>query len=82
MTETMPEPTCKLGYTAADLHALLGDRFAAFSSWMRGQTAAVCDGRSYNHSTQEYEATGCGPHGTAIYPSDVRQFLSRGPVLD
>lgn len=67
----LPAPECELGYPAGQLAAILGSRKRAFDLWMRGQTAAICDGRSYNHGKREYQPTGCGPHGMVVYRWDV-----------
>lgn len=51
---------------------------------MVGQTVALCDGKEYNHETNEYRATECAsaPHGLVVYPSDLARFLSGQPVID
>lgn len=78
----MPPKSCEGGYTRDDLERLLGERLAAFDSWMRGQTMGICDGRRYDHGRREYEPTGCGPHGPVAYSHDVKRFLSGGSVVD
>lgn len=75
-------PSCRYGYTRGDLEALFGDRLPEFFRWMRGQTVSVCDGRAYDHDKREYHDTGCGPHGTVVYPWDVEQYLRGGRPLD
>lgn len=81
-TAALPNPECECGYTRAQVEAIMGNRLDAFNRWMRGQTAAVCEGRRYDHDTREYVETGCGPHGMTVYPWDVQQFLQGGQPLD
>lgn len=76
------KPECLLGFTRGQVLDLLGDRVDAFNRWMRGQTAAICDGRRYDYEAKGYVPTDCGPHGLVIYPQDVRQFLAGGGPLD
>jgi len=78
----LPPADCKHGYTADQLDAILGDRRGAFDHWMRGQTCAVCTGKLYDHSKQEYYEDGCGPHGVVVYGHDLAGFLAGHPVLD
>jgi hypothetical protein len=54
-----------------------------FNRWMTGQTVGVCDGRSYNHATREYEIA-CGgiEHGMVTYGVDLQCFLGGGRPLD
>jgi hypothetical protein len=78
----LPAPTCRLGYPDDKLKEILGDRYTDFMKWMRGQTFALCDGRSYNHELRQYEATGCGPHGYVYYSWDVDRFVKGLPVVD
>ena len=75
-------PECVLGYPRAQIAKIVGDRLDAFDHWMRGQTAAICDGKRYDHEAREYQPTGCGPHGVVIYPWDVENFLNGGPICD
>lgn len=75
-------PECELGYTDEQLHRILGDRFREFNFWMSGQTRAMCDGRRYSYEKNEYESTGCGPHGGIVYPWDLIQFLNGKPNID
>lgn len=78
------KPECSLGYTPEQVTILTGDREDDFWRWMRGQTMAICDGRSYNHATKEYEeACGGVAHGMPIvYASDMGRFLLGLPVID
>lgn len=78
----LPKPKCQYGYTTGQISKIMGDRLEEFNKWMRGQTQAVCDGRAYDFEAQKYRMSGCGPHHTITYETDVRQFLSGGPVLD
>lgn len=81
--EELPAPACKLGYPRSQLASVFSaQQLARLDAWMVGQTMGVCDGRSYNHDTREYEATGCGPHGPCVYAHDVRGFITGAPVLD
>lgn len=75
-------PECRLGYTKKQLTDILGDRLEEFNRWMIGQTVSSCDGVSYNHSTEEYESTGCGPHGIVVYSWDLSRFLDGRAVVD
>lgn len=76
------KPDCRYGYSATQLEALLGDRLDDFYRWMCGQTVSICDGREYDYDARDYRDTGCGPHGTVVYTSDVRQFLAGRAPLD
>lgn len=78
----IPMPDCQLGYTTEQLESILRDRLKEFNTWMVGQTIALCDGRSYNHNTKEYEDTGCGPHGLVVYSWDLSRFLDGRAVVD
>lgn len=78
----LPKPSCQLGYTTEDLEQILGDRLQEFYGWMDGQTVGICDGRDYNHQTQEYYETKCGPHGSAYYQWDVVRFIDGRPIVD
>lgn len=75
-------PECQMGYTQSQLERILGDRFQDFLLWTYGQTVGLCDGRQYNHETQDYEQTHCGPHGLAFYEWDLKRFLKGLPVID
>lgn len=78
----LPKPECRYGYTTGQLRTILEDRFEEFFKWMYGQTMSLCDGRSYNHETKEYEK-GCDePHGPVVYSHDLRRFLLGLPVID
>lgn len=55
----LPEPTCRSGYTASDLEAILGDRIDDFWDFMVGQTMMLCDGTMYDHERQGYFTTEC-----------------------
>lgn len=77
-----PEPDCDLGYSFDLLEETLGaERFADLMDWMQGQTMAICDGRRYDHDTQEYYET-LHAHGPVVYTWDVMRFLAGGPILD
>jgi len=62
---------------------MLGSKFDSFGYWMRGQTIGICEGRSYNHGTKEYEVS-CGgvSHGVVVYKDDLRRFILGLPVID
>lgn len=77
---SLPEPVCTMGYTEQQQRAILGERFDDFARWMHGQTGAICDGWEWNDYS--YLLTGCGPHGSVIYPHDLRNFLEGGRVVD
>lgn len=76
------KPECQLGYPIDQVQRILGDRFPEFNEWIAGQTVSICDGRSYNYETKQYEETGCGPHGSVIYSWDLDRFLKGLPVID
>ncbi len=78
----LPVPACELGYTQEQLVEILGDRLPEFNKWMVGQTAGICDGRSYDHEKQQYNETGCGPHGFITYSWDVQRFVDGKPIID
>ena len=80
----MPEPSCPLGYTEADLQQHWGGRLKSLYATLAGQTGSICDGRSFNHETREYEPTACAehPHGFTTYVHDVRRWLEGKPVID
>lgn len=77
----MPKPKCQLGYTRAEVEEIVGN-MTSFDRWFRGQAGAICDGRRYDHDKQEYEPTGCGPHGLIYYTWDVEQYMKGQPPLD
>lgn len=79
---SLPEPECRHGYTIGQVRDMLGSRFEAFCHWMRGRTMSMCDDIRYNYETGKSEPSGCGPHGTIIYRTDVEQFLAGGEPLD
>jgi hypothetical protein len=76
--------SCPDGLTDNDLKISLGSRYEEFQNWMNGQTRSICDGRSYNYETKEYEATECAsnPHGGVTYSWDVERFLDGRPIID
>lgn len=76
-------PACEGGYTRAQVERIMGDRLAAFDKWMNGQTMMLCEGRKYNHDTEQYE-TACGgtAHGGIVYTWDLERFLRGLPVID
>lgn len=77
-----PEPDCTHGYSFDLLEGTLGDaRFSELMDWMSGQTMMLCDGRRYDHDTQEYYETH-DAHGPVVYTWDVQRFLRGGPIVD
>ena len=78
----LPEPACRYGFTWQQVEDILGDRVDEFSRFMRGQTVSLCDGREYDYAAGGWRDTGCGPHGTAVYTSDLRHFLAGRRPLD
>ena len=75
-------PECLYGYSETQLKSAFSEaQFNAFNRWMVGQTFSSCDGRQYNYTTKEYEATDCGPHGYVFYLADVNRFLRSMPFL-
>ena len=81
---SLPEPECRGGYTHPQIVEIVGqDREQQFWNWMTGQTMMVCDGRRYNHDTQEYEQSCEVAHGMPIvYPWDLERFLDGRPIID
>jgi hypothetical protein len=80
---SLPTPVCKYGYSQSQIEEIMGPRLAEFYKWMRGQTGAICEGKSYNHDTRSYEVS-CGgvSHGFITYPWDVERFLDGRPIED
>ncbi len=79
----LPMPACKCGYTRNQVEAIMGDRLQEFDKWMYGQTMTLCEGKSYNHETREYEeACGGVAHGGVVYDHDLRGFLAKRPITD
>lgn len=79
----LPEPECEHGYTRRQIEQIIGERRSDFGRWMDGQTVTLCEGRSYNHETKEYEAA-CGgiAHGPVVYEHDLVRFLDGRPIVD
>lgn len=75
-------PECRYGYTVPQIEEIMGPRLREFQGYMIGQTMTICDGLSYDHEKKDYVESGCGPHGTAVYPWDVERFLQGFPVID
>lgn len=74
---------CSAGLAVEQVESLLGERFDEFTEWMFGQTAAICQGKKYNHDTGQYEPD-CGgvAHGMVFYRWDVARFIEGLPVID
>jgi len=69
----LPEPVCRLGYTAAQVLDILGpDRATRFHEWMSRRTYSTC-----NRRTTEEDARGSGPHGRVVTAADLTAFLKR-----
>lgn len=80
-----PYDECPLGLTENELTLLLTKgELEGFYQWMIGQTAALCDGRSFNYGLSKYEPTVCAdnPHGPVYYRWDVTRYLEGRPVDD
>jgi hypothetical protein len=90
-------PSCPDGYTEKDLEIIMGARLPEFRKWMTGQTCSLCEGKEYNHATQQYQSTVCSGmfpgmavsrdevlegHGMITYTWDVDRFLKGLPVID
>lgn len=75
MTIDQTKPDCKFGYSIDLIQQILGDGFGSFATWFYGQTGAICDGKLYNHDTEEYEDTNCGPHGLVVYRWDFDRYV-------
>lgn len=80
----LPKPECPMGFTDAQVKKIMGARLAKFRQWMNGQTVGVCDGREYDHETEQYRETLCAgqPHGVVVYECDVQAFLKGMTPLD
>lgn len=79
------EPECPLGYPVTQLENTLGmQEMYALHWWMRGQTAAICEGRRYSHADKRYEPDACAghPHGVVYYRWDVERWARMDPVID
>jgi hypothetical protein len=77
-----PAPACKWGYTRPQAIQMMGIFIDKFDSWMEGQTAALCDGREYDHEQKKYVPS-CGTaHGTIYYADDVLRYALDLPVID
>jgi hypothetical protein len=72
-SKTLPRPSCSLGYTEADLAAILGPDLIPFRAWFSGQTGAICDGRLWDGN--RYVDSTCGPHGPVVYGHDLVRFI-------
>lgn len=84
-TVNLPDQDCELGYSEALLaEKLPQDQYHHLMYWMRGQTMCICTGQRYNHDTKEYESTACAgnPHGSVLYPWDVKRWVDGGGPLD
>lgn len=79
--------SCPLGFTRADLEeqfgAKVGEKHPLWEQ-LRGQTGAICEGRSYNHDAREYTPNECAnnPHGFISYVSDVAEWVKGQTVSD
>lgn len=78
----LPKPECKYGYTEGQIKQITGDRYVEFCRWMYGQTMSVCDNKEYDYAEKAYKPTGCGPHGSITYASDLTRFMNGLPVVD
>lgn len=78
--EALVPPACPLGYTREQVEQITAEKFDEFAHWMRGQTAAICDGRHYDYGKGEYEPTTCAdaPHGMVIYAWDLARWIRGG----
>ncbi|RTK93182.1 hypothetical protein EKI60_06275 [Candidatus Saccharibacteria bacterium] len=81
--KNLPEPECKLGFTAVQVKTILGDDTTKFYHWIAGQTMALCEGTRYDYETKRYEES-CGgaAHGPIVYPWDLNRYLSGLPIID
>lgn len=87
MSIQMPAPQCEMGYSEAQITEAFGavgePLRDMFETWMRGQTYTLCEGKSFNHDTKEYEvACGGTSHGNVYYVDDLRRFLNGLPIVD
>lgn len=79
----LPTPDCELGFSQRQLEDVFPpEKFKEFIYWMRGQTSAICDGKTYDPQLKCSLPSGCGPHGYVYYPWDVERFLDGRPIVD
>lgn len=67
----LPQPACKFGYTRAQVETMMGVFLPRFDAWMRGQTAAICNGEECSVK-----------HGPIIFQGDVGRFVEGLPIID
>lgn len=82
----LPAPSCKLGYTEADLASFIDD-LPSFNRWMHGQTMSMCTGWVYDPSiTMNVPDTGpchnVGGHGMVVYVWDVSRYFTGEGLWD
>lgn len=68
---TLPAPDCRLGYTATQTAAIVGEHLAEYRTWAYGKTQGVCSGPA-----DDYRPCAV-PHGIVEYVDDVGRFLRR-----
>lgn len=70
----MPKPTCRHGYTAADLERYFGAKRGTphpLFEQLNGQTGVICEGKECDEA-----------HGPVSYVGDVREWVEGRPVSD
>ena len=86
------EPTqCPQGVTRDELEMILGPRLEDFNKWMVGQTASICDGRTYHHDQEHTDYCGhaegeeytwkCNYTGTGHYEATECAASPHGMVV-
>jgi hypothetical protein len=76
----LPEPACPYGYPDTQVNEIVGpELIEIFNQWISGQTRMLCSGKEFNHTTRQYEASGCAdnPHGGVTYPWDLERFVTQ-----
>jgi hypothetical protein len=75
MARELPAGECEHGYTLSQVEELVGD-MERFGQWFETQTAALCEGRSFDYQTNAYvPACGGVAHGVVFYRRDVARYL-------
>lgn len=80
----LPDPECEGGYPWSQIDTIFDvETVKRLEKFMAGQTMMLCEGRRYNHDTQDYrEACNGVAHGGVIYPWDLQRFMDGAPIID
>lgn len=81
---SLPIPECNLGYTYEQVQGMFGTvGYQMLMRFMEGQTMAICACMVYDPEKRTYVDSGCRHKSSTIYyPSDIRRFVERLPVID